>query len=215
MKRVLISVVLIVACRTPPPAQRAVQPRLAALRVRQPPLIDGEISEDAWLRAASSGAFRGLGDGLPTSPHTELRALWDDAALYLTVYCADQDLRRTDSLRLAILGSNRVDLDVSPAGMRAGDLDASDVGVELDGTFDSDEGGDDEEWVVELRVPWARLGLSKAPTQVQVEAWRVDRPLGAQVRTVSWGQVELKPGFGLVKLSAEMPHELGRRAQNE
>lgn len=176
-------------------------PRLRALRVSKAPVLDGAAEEADWIRTASTGAFGSPLDGSPLSPHTELRALWNDEALWLGVYCADQDLRSSDSVHLSLKAANEVLLAISPAGVLRGAPPGVHAAVEVDGTLDGEEGGDDEEWVVELEVPWKALGLKAPPPSVEVAAWRDDAPKGAASRTVTWSRQAGRPSVGLVELS--------------
>ena len=92
-------------------------------------------------------------------------------------------------------------MSVSPAGKLTGAAPGIRAAVDLDGTLDSDEGGDDEEWVVELEVPWKAVGLESPPPAIEVAAWREDQPTGAAARTVSWAQRAAKPAAGLIELT--------------
>ncbi len=192
-------VVLLLGCPRQPP--RVSGPKLSALRVSQPPVLDGAAEEADWIRAPTTGAFGAVADGAPLSPHTEVRALWNDEALWLAVYCADQDLRSTDLIHVSLKASSEITLTVSPAGTITGAPAGIRAAVELDGTLDRDEGGDDEEWVVELEVPWKAVGLKGPPPSLEVAAWRADQPTGADPRTVSWSNSAGKPSSGLIELT--------------
>jgi hypothetical protein len=173
-------------------------PKLSASYLPSKLKLDGELDEAAWVSTPSSGAFAGL-DGKPIAPHTELRALWTKTHLVLGVYSADQDLRATDVVHFVV---NGVSLDVNAKGQLLKPLAGVNVAVERDGTLDAEEGdADDEEWLIELQVPWSVLGLTSAPRQVPLVVWREDTPKGAPKRTVSWASCDGRPGAGLLLLS--------------
>jgi hypothetical protein len=175
-------------------------PKVSALHITKAPTVDGEPEEEEWIKTASTGAFGSVLDGGLLSPHTELRALWNDDALWLGVYCADQDLRSTDAIHLTLRTPVELVMTVSPTGKLTGAPEGVHAAVDLDGTLDADDGEDDEEWIVELEIPWKAAGLKKPPVSVEVLAWREDTPKGASPRTVSWSRAAEKPAAGLVEL---------------
>jgi len=176
-------------------------PKLTALHVTKAPTVDGEADEDAWVKTASTGAFGSVLDSGLLSPHTELRALWNDDALFLGVYCADQDLRSADAIHLTLRTPIELVMTVSPSGKLTGAPEGVRAAVDLDGTLDADDGEDDEEWVVELEIPWKAAGLKQPPAAVEVLAWREDTPRGASPRTVSWSRAGRVPAPGLIELA--------------
>ena len=76
-------------------ADEAVNPRpsVNALRVEQPPMIDGMLDEAAWQQAPVAGDFvqQDPDDGEPITERTEFRVLYDDNALYIGVWCYDSE----------------------------------------------------------------------------------------------------------------------------
>jgi hypothetical protein len=157
--------------------------------------IDGETADAPWTSAARIV--------IGSRPYSEARFVHDGDALAMMLYAADEDIRTTsarhdDPLWIAdafervfrVDGEERT-ISVSPAGVisdarRAhGRLDPSwesgaRAAVDTDGTL-NDSTDADEEWVVELAVPLASLGLSgRAGEHVDVTLKRCDRPKGAQ-----------------------------------
>ena len=143
--------------------------------------LDGDADESAWTDPpgpARTGPFVARG-GAPAVPHAEARFVWSPAGLYVLLYAADADLEAGgdgpvaagDAFRLCFAreGGDLV-VDVSAAGRvtesvrgRDGTLeDAREGGVlvsrEMDGTLD-DASDVDEEWLVEMVVPFAALGV--------------------------------------------------------
>lgn len=180
------------ACRkdAAPATPACPAPSLAAVAGDEPTL-DGKLEEPVWRRTSTTGAFREERTGRATSPHSELRATHTKDALVLGLYAADEDFTSADAflVRLAPPGGAPLTLRVTargalecvgctlPAGVTAS--------VDADGTFD-DRGDYDEEWLVELRVPWRALGLAAPPRELPLNAWRTDVPKGAAPRTTAW-----------------------------
>ena len=168
-------------------------------RAKSPVVIDGEFEDPAWHEPALSGAFLDA-QGAAARPHSELRAVWDETGLYLALYAADENIEekepvpdgplwKADAFHLVfeVDGEER-QLDIAPHGAvtdgvrRAGGAvdytwqSGVRVGSDVDGTV-NDRSDDDEEWVEEVAVPWATLGLQgKAGEQVTVRASRCDVP---------------------------------------
>jgi|SRR5580698_1893773 hypothetical protein len=136
----------------------------------------------------STGVFKDK-NGLGMVPYTEARARWGDGTLYLWLYAGDLDLEGTvreadgpvssdDSFHIELGNEGSVyTIDVSvlgtvadarcegavgapPAGGRCDPRWQSGavVAVDRDGTLNQ-VGDNDEEWVVEMAVPLASLGL--------------------------------------------------------
>ena len=69
------------------------RPSITALRVEQPPVIDGVMDDGAWQKAPVAGDFvqDEPGDGVPMTERTEFRVLYDDRALYIGIWCYDSE----------------------------------------------------------------------------------------------------------------------------
>ena len=171
-------------------------------RARGPIQLDGELDEDDWRSAVRTGAFLDAQGG-EARPFSDARFLWGDDALYVVLYAADDDIRASvkehdgpvwmdDSfavtLRPEAPGSPSFQIDVSAAGVTTdarrgarGPRDTSwesgtKVGVDRDGTA-NDASDEDEEWVIEARIPLAPLGLASTPgTRLRFESSRCDTP---------------------------------------
>lgn len=163
-------------------------PPATVLRVphaKGPIVVDGEFEDPAWRDAALSGAFLDAA-GAAARPHSEMRFLWDESGLYLALYAADENIEekapvpdgplwKADSFHLVFEGDGEErQLDIAPHGAVTDGLrrggGAVDytwqsgvrVGSDVDGTV-NDRSDDDEEWVEEVAVPWAALGLQGKP----------------------------------------------------
>jgi hypothetical protein len=141
-----------------------------------------------------------------------VRLVWHGEELYLLLYAADNDIRATvtladaplwqeDAFRLAfsLPGDPRARvIYVSPIGTLTdayvkGDVvdtswqSGARVGRDVDGTL-NDPRDDDEEWVIEMAVPFASLGIhGAAGERLGFSARRCDAPKGSGRRCSSWG----------------------------
>jgi hypothetical protein len=163
--------------------------------------IDGETDEVAWQQAVRVGPLQR--DGHEARPFSDARFLWRGDSLYFVLYAADQDLHATlrdhdaplwleDAFELTFgpRKDARYVIDISPAGVtsdaridaigvRDGTWESGvEVAMDADGTL-NDPRDEDEEWVVEGRIPLARLGLVPgAPLAVSIRRW--DTPVGGK-----------------------------------
>jgi Carbohydrate family 9 binding domain-like len=161
---------------------------LHAGRADEAPVIDGKLTEALWREAATTGAFSATtGDGGVVVAHAEARAAWDSTALYVAVYVGDESIDREDLLSFEVNG-HRWALAPADAG-----LDGIRWAIDTDGTVD-DPSDDDEEWVLELAIPWSALGLEGAPAQVTADFFRNDRPKDSTLRSMRWNTGEKGPG---------------------
>ncbi len=155
---------------------------LTAVHAAAAPKLDGEGDEQAWLQAKPTRPWSDSRGG-PGRPHAEVRASWDDSALYLLFYAGDEDLEPDDSMGVELIGASGKPLSfkVSPQGTLTGSSEVQSA-VDADGSL-ADAGDDDEEWLVEARVPWTALGKAD---QLRARFSRHDRPKGAQPVELVW-----------------------------
>src|SRR5687767_9534404 len=69
------------------------QPTVAALRVQQPPTLDGNVTSDpAWREAVPVSGFlqEQPDEGRPSSERTEVRIVYTSTTLYVGVVCYDR-----------------------------------------------------------------------------------------------------------------------------
>lgn len=121
--------------------------------------LDGELGDAIWLGdIARTGAFLDA-SGAPARPYSDARVVSARGQLIVALYAADEDIRTTGPLRdvfhVTIGGAT---FDVSATGELRGAPPGTRIGHDLDGTVD-DPSDDDEEWVTELAIPLAALGL--------------------------------------------------------
>jgi hypothetical protein len=161
---------------------------LTAIRTAAAPKIDGEAEDEVWLRAKPTQAFS-YTDGGPGRPYAEVRASWDDLALYLLFYNGDEDLEPDDTVSAELTGGNKktTRLVVSVDGRLQGPQEIQSA-IDRDGSV-SDAGDDDEEWLVELRIPWDTLGKTDS---IGAVFGRHDKPKDAPPRDLVWtGEIHL------------------------
>ena len=155
------------------------------------PTIDGVLDEAAWAGAPAISAFtqRDPIEGARPSEATDVRVLYDDAALYIGARLSD---RQPDSI-MARLGRRDADLESDLFGFfidpyfdrRSGYYFAVGAGGTLyDGVLYNDEWDDDAwdgvwqgraridegGWTVEMRIPYSQLRFQKKP----VHTWGVN-----------------------------------------
>ena len=165
-----------------------------------PIVIDGEPDEVAWRDAARTGPFVGV-DGAPVHPHSEARISWDDRTIFLVLYAADEDIRAThanpdgptwldDAFHIQLdKDGTAYSLDVSASGVltdgrRLPGETAFDyawqsgatIAHDIDGTL-NDPSDDDEEWIIEMAIPLASLGVrAERGERLRFSAHRCDTP---------------------------------------
>jgi hypothetical protein len=180
---------------------RAPSVTLHVPRVGEPIHIDAEL-EGKKVWEADRGHTGDLVDdhGQGIVPFTEVKARWGAGQLYLMLYAGDLDIETGDAFHLEIGGGGRTHLvEVSALGAVAdaicdgerassrtlaecdqGWRSHATVAVDRDGTV-GQLGDNDEEWVVEMAIPLAALGLDHAApgTSVSFAARRCDVGAGA------------------------------------
>jgi hypothetical protein len=121
--------------------------------------LDGELGDAIWQGdVARTGAFLDP-TGAPARPYSDARMVVAHGQLIVALYAADEDIRTAGPLRDVFhvtIGS--ATFEVSATGELRGAPAGTRIGHDLDGTID-DSSDDDEEWVIELAIPLAALGL--------------------------------------------------------
>lgn len=162
---------------------------LVVPRVAGPVKIDAELEGKKLWEAdvGATGNFKDQG-GHGMVPYTEAKARWGNGKLYLMLYAGDLDLQGSvrardgaldgdDAFRLefgqgndvrviwvSVLGTLADARCRRAPGGRACDTgwdSHADVAVDRDGTLNK-IGDNDEEWVVEMAIPLASLGVANA-----------------------------------------------------
>jgi hypothetical protein len=165
-------------------------------RAGEPVKIDGELDEPSWKTSARRIFVQQ--DGSEGKPYSDIRLTWSDGILHVGLYASDHDIVtahvpadgpvwRGDDFHVVLSrGKTQYALDVDAKctitdgkredegrwdyGWQSGARAACDA----DGTVDQ-PGDNDEEWVVEMDVPLASLGLTGKPGErVSLVARRCD-----------------------------------------
>lgn len=181
MKWRCVSMMLAMAGCSRSQASRPPSPELRALRASAPLLIDGKLAEPEWLKAPTTAAWLDASEPSRVVAHTAARVVFDDQALVVGLYMADEDIDSADHVDVAI-GDQRWEL--SPDAPLRGPAGVTGA-IDFDGTA-NDARDDDEEWAAELRVPWAVLGLNGPPAELPVVFTRNDTPRGVPERHLLW-----------------------------
>jgi hypothetical protein len=176
--------------------------------------LDGDTDDPGWTRPPGPARTHDFlqPNGVPARPFSEVRALWGDGHLYFALYAADNDIRsRTDlpdgplwlddSFRVTFSqGSVEYIVEVSPKAVvtdsirkMGGEPDYSwssgvHVSRELDGTV-NDSRDDDEEWVIEMAVPFESVGMKgERGESIGFSVRRCDTPKEEARTCAAWGE---------------------------
>ena len=167
---------------------RAEQGPIHAARTPQPPKLDGRVDDPVWQLARPYVDFveQYPAEGRPVSPafRTEVRVLYDDRTLFVSVVCHDPEpdeisapLARRDApvngdvvevvIDPARAGRNALSFAVNAAGVLRDELLFGDVNSaeNWDGVWDAAAARTKEGWSVELAIPLDLFQLSRAPRQ--------------------------------------------------
>ncbi len=156
-------------------------PAVTAVRVSQPPRLDGHLDDEAWRIAAAVSDFlqRDPDEGQPATERTELRLVYDDSAIYVGVRLFDREAQRivrrlarrdtvADADRFTIFLDPRhdhltgVQFQVSAAGtlVDAAIYNDSWSDSSWDAVWDAAVSIDEAGWTVEMRIPLSQLRFS-------------------------------------------------------
>ncbi len=190
--------------------------------------LDGDTDDPGWQgTTARTGAFV-TADDVAARPHSEARFVWGDGHLFVELYAADEDIRAKhetadgpvwtdDAFHLVFSdGVTERSFDVSPLGAltdgrrAAGGVagaaprpfdyswnSGAHVSHELDGT-PNDATDDDEEWVIEMAIPFEALGLQGEKGE-RIGVWmrRCDTVKSGERSCGTWGSGERRGTFVL------------------
>ena len=183
--RLAASGALVLAMATGPSAQsrpsHGTVPAVQTVRATAPIVVDGLLTDEAWLRAPAVTAFtqRDPEEGKPVSEGTELRVAYDGEALYVAARMHDRDapriarqLARRD--QSAEADSFSVYLDPHHDHVTGAAFSVSAAGVQRDSTIYNDSWTDQSwdavwqsavkidatGWSAEMRIPYSQLRFS-------------------------------------------------------
>jgi hypothetical protein len=191
------------------------------LRVRHAPgsiTLDGDTDDPGWTTypgPTRTGDFE-FNNGAPGRPFSEVRFVWGDGYLYLSLYASDEDIEThtfepdgplwlEDSFRVVFTqGDVQYAIEVSPEAVvtdsirrGGGQWDYSwsshvHASKEWDGTVNDDRNMD-EEWVIEMAVPFESIGLQgRRGETIGFSVHRCDKPKHDPRVCTSWGEGDQK-----------------------
>ncbi|MCC2546959.1 carbohydrate binding family 9 domain-containing protein [Hymenobacter sp. BT175] len=170
-----------------PPAAKGPRRQLTALRLTKPVKLDGVLDEEAWKEAEVTSDF--IQNRPNPGPHekhpTEVRILYDDAALYIGAVMHDV---APDSILRELTGRDNfgnsdffgIFLDTYHDNINGYGFFVTAAGVQMDSRY-SPAGGEDfnwnavwesrttlrgTDWVAEMRIPYSAIRFSTAEKQV-------------------------------------------------
>lgn len=204
-------------------AQNIVRRQTNAARTEGVIKIDGSLDEAAWLSVLPAKNFiqNEPAPGLPASQPTEVRVIYDNAAIYIGAMLFDakpDSILKELTLRDAINGANTdffaVLFDTYRDGNNGAAFVVSAAGVQRDTKFfagDEDDSWNavwrsatrltDKGWVVEMAIPYSALRFPK----VEEQLWRINfiRQIRRNRETNCWNNIDPKID-GLVNQSGEI-----------
>jgi len=159
----------------------------SACRIDTPLKIDGYLIEKVWDTAPRMDGFRQVepDDGAPASEPTVFAVLYDDAAVYVGVWCADSEPEKisrqltrrdrwTESDQIAVRIDSYHDhqtayyFSVNAAGIQRDILlfnnDCSDDS--WDAVWEAEAKITEAGWTAEYRIPYSALRFSEAPDYI-------------------------------------------------
>lgn len=197
-----------------------------AVRISTLLRIDGHLDEEAWRAATPATQFtqRDPDEGKPATEQTELRIVYDDAAVYVGVRLRDREpakivrrLSRRDDFqdadRFTIYFDPHHDhltgamFTVSAAGGLSDAVVYNDTWEDSswDAVWEAEVSVDSEGWIAEMRIPFSQLRFPRA----ERDAWGINAARFIQRRNESdWLQLVPKKENGL---ASRMAHLTGVR----
>lgn len=174
-----LAMILSAALAAPLPVA-AELPQLAACRAASTIKIDGKLDDTTWQLSIVAGEMRLLGSKQAAARATTFRVLHDDAALYIGVTCAIPaggrhrlPASKAKTHDGPAYGDESIECYMQPAGsadyfhFAVNTIGTRYEGKGFDKTWDCDwttacvRG--EAAWVAEVRIPFAGLGMEKAP----------------------------------------------------
>ena len=188
--------------------------------------LDGDTDDPGWVHApgpARTGAFL-VENGRPARPYSETRVVWGGDYLYLALYASDEDIEThtdrpdapnglDDAFRV-VFSQGDVDyaIEVTPSAVitdstRKGDgawnfawSSGVHVSREIDGSM-NDPKNMDEEWAIEMAIPFASLGMKGEPGEnIAMTLTRCDTPKRSPRVCAGWGEAQDGHGRGRIVL---------------
>lgn len=159
---------------------------LRAVRITEPPIVDGRLSDEVWAQAPAADHFtqRDPNEGQAATERTEIRVLYDDDALYVGARLYDTEPARIsrrvtardehpDADYVTILLDPRHDhrtgvtFTVTAAGSQHDSVLSNDTfqDASWNAVWTSAVSHDGQGWSAELRIPFSQLRFSAGERQ--------------------------------------------------
>ena len=187
---------------------------LNALRVTNPPLIDGVLDDDAWKNVEMAKDFvmfrPGSGDKEHENQKTEVKVIYDDEAIYFGAYLYDdnvKDIPMESSTRDNFSqvdwfgfmlnpyndGQNQTEFFVQATGNQAdakSTINSEDF--RWNGVWTSAVKVVDNGWIVEIKIPYSALRFSNE----KVQTWSVNfhRRIQNKKEQFTWNFIDKTKG---------------------
>ncbi|MGB2868745.1 MAG: DUF5916 domain-containing protein [Bacteroidota bacterium] len=162
---------------------------IIAVRVIEPPHVDGILTDEAWKLASSISTFtqRELEEGKPGSERTEVKIVYDDHALYIGFWGYDSDPSAINATEMKRDFNTDVEDDfgvvldtyhdkrnafwffVNPNGARADALvtdEGQGLNADWNGLWDAQTVVTGEGWFAEIEIPFSTLRFLEGADQV-------------------------------------------------
>jgi hypothetical protein len=222
MKRILISLIILLVMITSVFGQTLEKKRYKATRITEVPVINGTLDEDVWTKGVWIDDFTQNSpyNGQPATQRTEFTILFDDDNLYVGIKNFDTD---PDSIVNRLTRRDNTDGDLSGVifdsfhDLRTGFLfGVASSGVKYDVMFTEDGQNEDESWdpnwwvktsvtkegwIAEMKIPFSQVRFDKDSGDV----WglEVARVIYRRNETDFWQHIP-RDAPGLVHLFGEL-----------
>jgi hypothetical protein len=183
------------------------------------PVIDGKLEDAVWSTAPLVSGFLIYETGLPATPPTAFRLLWDDQNIYLAVRCDEPMMEKTMRVRYAhdehaVFSSETIEFFIDPDHTHERYYQ---VAFNLLGSLYDGAGTDtswnsqavvktflgQDFWTAEIAVPWAPMQTK--PREGKVVGFNVNRDRHLEGRGWhTWSRVSLDRGFHDVERFAHL-----------
>ena len=197
-------------------------PTVKAARVAEAPRLDGHLDDAVWQQVEPATAFiqRDPDEGQPATERTEVRVLYDTAAIYVGVRLFDREASKivkrlsrrddqADADRFTVYLDPHHDhltgakFSVSAAGSLADAILYNDTWQDnsWDAVWDAAVSVDEQGWVAEMRIPFSQLRFPSS----ERDAWGVNFERFIQRRNEeAWLHPVPKKENGLVSRMAHL-----------
>ncbi|HVT45615.1 MAG TPA: DUF5916 domain-containing protein [Thermoanaerobaculia bacterium] len=163
--------------------QSAPRPTYQAVRATVPPLIDGDLGDEAWRSAPEITGFTQMDpeEGQPAKDQTRLRIVYDDEAIYFGALMEDggkvtpllarrdSDLNNGDYIRISIDSQhdrlNGAAFVVNPSNVQLDMILYNDIYTDIswDAVWQSAVKIVDNGWIAEVKIPYSQLRFPDRP----------------------------------------------------